>query len=301
MPRRYLHIELGSDRYSLDFLVADTPLADLWIDRMQHRDPYPLDHPDRFYNFSPRADEIARAEDMVKKCVNIINAHQPIIERPFTNARDQDCLNYLHSIFERYHGLLDQQDHDFWQDAPTEVRTALAELNLAVHRCETAVGEPNPRFVCTWFGMPKTMILPDDIMSRYGVLNPRFGSVCLNYCEIGKTLEDLAQDNDDYIGTDAFKPFGHYSADFVVRLFEQAPDKVQANLDRMCAYFNNHRSFFRDRRFLQFNHVKLLPLRFPVAVLIERTDRNQIIQDITQRQHVARVYIDETMHHSHTR
>jgi hypothetical protein len=38
----------------------------------------------------------------------------------------------------------------------------------------------------------------------YGDKQIKFGTVYLNYCEIGKTVEDLANDNDKYIGDDAF-------------------------------------------------------------------------------------------------
>lgn len=297
MPTRYLHIELGADGYTLDFKILDTPLADLWLERMSHRDQYAIDHPDRFYGFGSQISEIKRAEEMTRSCINVINNHKRIIERPFSSARDQDCLNYLHSIFEQYHGLLDQQQHEFWLSAPDPVKKALADLNLAVHRCETAVAPPQPRLVCTWFGLPKTMTLSQSVMSKYGVLNPRFGTVCLNYCEIGKTLEELARDNDQYISDAAFQPFGKYSADFVVRLFEQDPSEIEHNLNRMMEYFTQHRSFFRDRRFLQFNHAKLLPLRFPVAVLMDQ-NREQILNNVAARQIVTKVWIDETVHHT---
>jgi hypothetical protein len=122
-------------------------------------------------------------------------------------VHDQDTLNYLHNIFERYHGLLYQQNSEFWMSAPDRVRTALADLNLAVHRCETAQSAQNTRLVCTWYGQPKQYTMPLTMQQQYGTTNPPWGSVCLNYCEIGKTLEDLARDNDCYIGDDAFRPF----------------------------------------------------------------------------------------------
>ena len=44
--------------------------------------------------------------------------------------------------------------------------------------------------------------------------------------------------------------------------------------------------------------IKLQPLQFPVAKIIETVPREQLINDIQQRQLVTRVYIDETMHHT---
>ena len=178
MPQRFLHIDLGAD-FTLDFQIHNSVLADLWLDRMALREPYPLDHPDRFYGFDSPELEVARAEHMIRGCVNVINAYQPIVEKPFTNIHDQDCLNYLHSVFERYHGLLDQQKTKWWLRAPPAVKKALAELNLAVHRCESAGRSFKPKLICTWFGVPIGPVLSEEIMQQHGVMNPPFGSVCV--------------------------------------------------------------------------------------------------------------------------
>jgi hypothetical protein len=98
-----------------------------------------MDNPDRFYGFGTAQQEQQRAVDMIQQCIATINAHDPIIDREFEYT--QDGLNYLHNIFERYHGLLDQQTSEYWLSAPSTVRQALANLNLAVHRCETAMAD----------------------------------------------------------------------------------------------------------------------------------------------------------------
>ena len=289
-----MKIELGEDNYELKFRILDTPVADLWLERMNQRHQWPLDHPNRFYNFDSELQERDRAADMIQRCVATINAHQHIVEREFTSIDDQDYLNYLHHIFEVYHGLLDQQTHEFWQSAPDTVRRALAELNLAVHRCETVGRSRQPRFVCTWFGMPKTEHLSVELMQQHGEVNPAWGSVCLNYVEIGKTLEELTQDQDQYIEDDAFKPWDFYSADFVVRLFELSESEVLAKAVSMMNYFDQHQEFFHSRRYSSIGNVKLAPLKFPVAQLIETVSRDQLLADIQQRQFVTQVTICET-------
>jgi hypothetical protein len=137
--------------------------------------------------------------------------------------------------------------------------------------------------------MPKTKTLPTDIMQEYGTLNPPFGSVCLNYAEIGKTLEDLTQDRDNYISDDAFKPFSHYSADFSVRMHAETADYVSEKIMRMQEYYNQHKEFFFDCGFTTFDDPRLLPLRFPVAELIETRPRDQLLQEIAQQQHIIQV------------
>lgn len=276
----------------LQFRVLDTPIAKLWIERMNLRDQYPLDHPDRFYGFNTAEDETTRALVMINECITVINDHDPIISKSLTDINDQDTLNYLHNIFERYHGLLDQQSEDYWKTASVKVQKALAELNLAVHRCESAARGNNPRFVCTWYGLPKTETLTDEIMSTCGTTTPTFGTVCLNYAEIGKTLEDLTQDRDNYIADEAFKPFNHYSADFVVRMFEENVSCVKDRINRMREYYEEHRLFFHSHNYYNFDHPRLLPLRFPVAELIETQPREKLLEQIRQHQYITRVTIE---------
>lgn len=274
----------------LEFRVLETPLARLWTERMELRKSWPLDDPERFYGFNPTAKDQSVALEKIQELIAEINAWQPLIDRSLTTVHDQDTLNYLHNIFEQWHGLLDQQPrHPQYGHIPDAIRHHLANLNVAVHRCESSARGNRPRFVCTWFGMPKTKTLPMNIMQEYGTLNPPFGSVCLNYAEIGKTLEDLTQDRDNYIGDDAFKPFSHYSADFSVRMHAETADYASEKIMRMKEYYNQHREFFFDRGFTTFHDPRLLPLRFPVAELIETQPRNQLINAISQQQKITQV------------
>ena len=270
----------------LNFQVLDTPVADLWIERMQQRHAWPLDDDRRFYGFNSMQVEESRALDKINRCIEQIRLQQPNMHpNPMTSVHDQDSLNYWHHVFEIQHGLLEQEDR---QNPLTPV---LAELNVAVHRCESVARGNRPRFVCTWYGMPKIKTLSPDIMQSCGTLNPKFGSVCLNYCEIGKTLEDLTQDRDNYIGDDAFRPFCHYSADFSVRMYEETHKHIDDKIARMRRYYQTHHDFFFERGYSSFDDPRLLPLRFPVAELIETMPRQQLLEAIQQRQKVTQVTI----------
>jgi len=282
-----LVIVLGqNDPLTLEFQIRNTELAALWLDRMAARGNYPLDHPDRFYGFDSATIERDRAVRMIQQCIATINSHKHIIDREFEYT--QDCLNYLHNIFERYHGLLDQQDTDYWRHAPVAVKKALADLNLAVHRCETAQTDPKPRLTCTWFGMPKTHTLSKDLQRRYGQSQTSFGTVCLNYCEIGKTALDLAQDNDKYIADDAFRPFSHYSADFAVQFCDK---DLTLSHEQIQNYITQQREFFLARGIDSVYNIDAQPLLFPVADLMYNGNREHLLQQIAQRQWVHEVYI----------
>jgi hypothetical protein len=275
---------------SLQFRVLENPMAQLWLERMSQRHLWPMDDAHRFYGFNTQQEDEQIALAKIQECVQGINAWRPLVERSLHTVHDQDTLNYLHNVFEQWHGLLDQHPvHPEYGPIPAEVKQHLANLNISVHRCESAARGNRSRFVCTWFGMPKTKTLPVKIMQQFGTLNPKFGSVCLNYAEIGKTLEDLTQDRDNYIGEDAFLPFNHYSADFNVRMHEETIGYVSDKLVRMQEYYNLHRDFFFDQGFTTFQDPRLLPLRFPVAELIETQPREQLINAIRQQQHITKI------------
>lgn len=283
-----LIIRLGqSGSLTLKFQIRNTPVAHLWIERVQSRAQYMLDHPDRFYGFGTLESEQARAVSMIQQCIDTINSHVPIINRKFEYT--QDCLNYLHNIFERYHGLLDQQTFDYWQTAPHQVQKALSDLNLAVHRCESVAHNLKPRFVCTWFGMPKTHTLSNELQNEYGEQQIKFGTVYLNYCEIGKTAEDLANDNDMYIADDAFKPFSHYSADFNIHFHDQDLSLKNSLIQN---YIDQHRDFFVAHNITSVYNVNAKPMRFPVADLTYAGTRDELISQIAINQWVHEVTIE---------
>jgi hypothetical protein len=67
--------------------------------------------------------------------------------------------------------------------------------------------------------------------------------VYINYVEIGKTLFDLMLDNDSYIEHAAFQPFCHYSADFVVKFWNDSGDNLH---DDLQTYYERHHVFFNS-------------------------------------------------------
>jgi hypothetical protein len=134
--------------------------------------------------------------------------------------------------------------------------------------------------------MPKIKTLSVDIMKKFGVIDPAWGSVCLNYVEIGKTFEDLAIDNDIYISDGAFKPFNFYSADFNVKFY-----KSKSNIKKLIDYYNRHNEFFIRHDINEFYDARILPLKFPVAEIVTSYSKEQLLEQIQQRQHVNKVYL----------
>lgn len=223
-----------SDQLVIDYRLRLTLITQKWVERVltaQQRG-YNIDDPARFYGFNSVPEQTDRALTDINRLIGRLNQWVKI-DYYLHSVNDQDILNRLHHIFEIEHGLLDKKCSD------TEYTRALCHLNLLVHRCESIARGAHPRHVVTYFGLPKTEVLTATDY-QYFESNTRFGSVYINYVEIGKTLFDLMMDNDSYIKPAAFQPFCHYSADFVVKFWDNNDDLHKP----MQIYYNKHKEFF---------------------------------------------------------
>lgn len=276
------------DEYVLKFDLIDSSIAKKWHLKVIEaiKLGYTIDDPERFYGLNTIQEDESIAIQRINKCVNIINSHKKIIDRHLSDIRDTDTLNYLHHIFEEYHGLLDQQTNEFYTDASSEVRKALSDLNIAVHRVENVLyGNPR-RFVTTYFGLPKTDKLTAEDFN-YMTCQYNFGGLYLNYVEVGKTLSDLVRDKDEYIDDDAFKPWNYYSADFTVRLYDTLLEKSQKEESDCLQYYKENQDFFRNLGYPEYTN-QLKPGFIKLGNLVF-DDKDTIISNITEHQYVKSV------------
>ena len=233
-----LVIEYGDDLMPVEYRLRDYPVVQRWSECViRAQELYTIDDPERFYGFGKYEDQVADALDRINRCITVIKLRYPKIALGYlTDVRDQDRLNYWHHVFETYHGLLDQQNDD-------ELNPVLADLNLAIHRCESVARGANPRHVVTYYGLPKTETLTETDYDYFtDVWEP--GTVFLNYAEIGKTLEDLARDRDYYIGVSAFQPYQHIAADFNVKFYAQTELRAKEQRVKIKQYYDKYTEWF---------------------------------------------------------
>lgn len=243
----YLYIDYSKannidDFVTIKYKLENHSIVEKWANCLNIAlKKYSIDEPDRFYGFGTKTKQSNDALNRINNCIDTINSYSPIIDRRLTSIHDQDTLNYLHHIFEVYHGLLDKQQHEFWIEAPAHVKNALGLLNTSVHRCEYVFRFAEKKHILTWYKMPKILRITEDELDIF-TQEIGHGTVCLLYTEIGKTIEDLAIDNDQYIFPNAFKPFDHYSADFAVFFGDHSKNDV----DKIKKYYQQHEQFFLD-------------------------------------------------------
>ena len=290
-----LHVTYsGKDDLTLTYNINDTSIAQRWAKLLAESvEKYSIDDPERLYGFDTETLERQRAVDAINKCVDTINDYKPgFVERRMTSELIQDDLNYLHHIFEVYHGMLNEP-HEFYLAAPTEVQQALGQLNIEVHRCEAmakgTIRKMLPTHLVTYYDMPRgpEHRLLEDADYEHFTDFYEFGTVYLLYVEIGKTLQDMSIDNDQHIGDDAYKPFRNYASDFVIRYFSTSHETWNKYRKLFRKHYEENQDFYNAR--YDYSHIYNKPGDIPLAKLQSHLSPQQIIEGIRERQFVSNI------------
>ena len=290
-----LHVTYsGEDDLTLTYNINDTSIAQRWAKLLAESiEKYSIDDPERLYGFDTETLERQRAVDAINKCVDTINDYKPgFVERRMTSELIQDDLNYLHHIFEVYHGMLNEP-HEFYLAAPTEVQQALGQLNIEVHRCEAmakgTIRKMLPTHLVTYYDMPRgpEHRLLEDADYEHFTDFYEFGTVYLLYVEIGKTLQDMSIDNDDHISDEAYKPFRNYASNFVIRYFGTSHETWNNYRKLFRKHYEENQDFY-DARY-NYSHIYNRPGNIPLAKLQTHLSPEEVVTEIQKRQFVSNI------------
>ena len=284
----------GEDDLTLTYNINETSIAQRWATLLDEAiQKYTIDDPRRLYGFDSLDEERQKAVNAINKCVDTINNYKPgFVERRMTTQLHQDDLNYLHHIFEVYHGMLNEP-HEFFVEAPKEVRQALGQLNLEVHRCESmaegTVRKMLPGHFVTYYDQPRgpgVRTLEDEDYEHFTEF-VEFGTVYLLYVEIGKTLQDMALDNDDHIGDEAYKPFRHYASDFIIRYWGMSVESINKYHKLYKQHYDENKEFYDSR--YNYSHIYNRPGNIPLAKLQTHLSPIEVVTEIQKRQFISSV------------
>jgi len=294
-----LHVEYSDPTQKLHPIVLRYKLnkfsvTQKWANRLAYaiENNHKIDDPGRFYGFEDITIERKKAVTAINKCCEIIDQYSPnfVGRRVDENDIDQDTLNYLHNIFEQYHGTLNTP-HEFFLKAPDDVKKALAQLNLEVHRCESlatgSVRRMMPTHMVTYYSLERNEQFTLDVEDYEHFTDLyEFGTVYLLYTEIGKTLQDLAIDNDDHVHEDAYKPFRHYSADFVIRMYTTSHQFWINSRKLYKKHFDEKKDYYLSKGY-NYSHPYNRPGNIPLGKLMNTV--LDIKTEIAKRQWVSSV------------
>lgn len=238
----------SEDQESILFEVFDTDIAQLWANEIKNN--YPLYETDRFTHWPGSKKDETYFEKNLKEHVKIINNYEKIVD--LENFDSQGFLNQLHKHFEDMRGHVDYST-DWYKQLPVEIQFSVDKINILIHEYESFLAEKNqpfknPTIVGTFSNRPTHLLKEEHY--QYFTHRWEFGTVYINYCEVGKPLLDVFKDRDDYVGKDAIRPQSTYSADFMIKFGPTVPEEYA--LQKEKEFFN-----WYDQQKFNFKHLSL--------------------------------------------
>lgn len=210
---------------SIDLLFRPfrTSIAKKWAADVANN--YPLYETDRFTNWPSSKKKHKYYEVNLLNHISIINKYNPIIINGVPAQITQEYFNFLHKHFEDLRGHVDYATA-WYNTAPEEVKYSVDRLNVLIHEYESYLEEQsqnykNPTIVGTFKDRPSYVL--DDTDYRHFTHQWKFGTVYINYCEVGKPLLDVFKDQDHHVGKQGIRPQSTWSADFMIKFGVDVP------------------------------------------------------------------------------
>ena len=237
--------------YDLVFDVFDTGIAQKWASEVAQN--YDLFERDRFTNWPNSPKDRTYFVSMLNKQIDIVNQYYPnLINTRVEENPDQDTMNHLHKFFEELRGPIDNESN-WYRSASSEARDAICQFNILIHEYEhycfneefiPLTDHPYATIVGTYKDRPRYNLSEYDY--NYFTFKWQFGTVYINYCEVGKPLLDVFKDNDEVIGNHNIKPLKYYSADWQIKfgpdtldwVYSQRLDEFKNWFDKKSNYLN---------------------------------------------------------------
>tara|TARA_Y100000114_G_C11742560_1_gene319792 strand:- start:386 stop:1270 length:885 start_codon:yes stop_codon:yes gene_type:complete len=287
MIKNYLAVRLSNqndptDVFDLTFKFKNHPFVARWqkqfLISQQRQDP--ISEPWAIYgnNFWTDQKIVEHINHWMEKCNAI---HPGLFDCKLTDRNDQDKLNYIHSIFEKHHGKLDE-----WISKPMfqgpkgyELRDALSKVNQAVHRVEST----SLKIRVVYFDTPKTELFDSQDYQLF-TTSKQFGGLYTLYADVGKNLDSLAEDEDDHHHD--FVPSLHFSSDFVVRFVDDTGESLDRSVE---TYLNNNMDVIKSAGY-QKGDIRLTPGSIHLADLLY-SDRDAIVDKVKMYDNIQSVFL----------
>lgn len=193
----------------LEFSLRNSHIADRWYRELVKN--YDLYEADRFSDWGDTYTDLF--EDLNNQ-IKIINSYQTVIDVEIKETYDQKDLNHLHTFFDKLRGEIFQKN-SWYNSVPPDIKTALERFNILIHQLESTLRTKNkhPTLVVTFKDSLKLDLEEDDY--RYFTYKWTYGTVYINYCQVGKTVLDVFKDHDCI--SEGIRPQRYYSADFMIK------------------------------------------------------------------------------------
>ena len=143
----------------------------------------------------------------------------------YEDLPDTEDLNELHTHFER------MMEPEFFNKAPRLIQDNIIKYNVNIHHLESINSK---RIVCS-FKNPDKFLLDESMQARFN-FNQKPGTVCINYCHVGKPMYDIYHDNDSF--AEKIVNQSHWSADFTIIYAHDKHKPFDSKAEKWCANNN---------------------------------------------------------------
>ena len=274
--------------FDLRFKLENNSFVLKWIDRLlaaqQRQDP--ISEPWAFYNLNSEwnSDRIIEFINYhIDKCNELVPG---MFDKKLSRTDDQDTLNYLHSVFELHHGQIDSwKTNELFKKHPNQLRESLSHINQTIHRAEQKFnGSGYLRIV--YFDLPKKFTFSNEDYKLFTNV-VEFGSAYSMYCDVGKNLESLSQDEDIYHHD--FVPNIHYSADFWILFFDRNNDEAEKKKLSYQNFYEKNKEYFESQGYYK-DDPRLTTGFIKLAQLIY-TDKQKLLEQISKYNNIQSVFL----------
>lgn len=296
MPRQFaLTLTNGTEDRTIYFDLLTTSIANKWSDEVAKS--YPFFETDRFSNW-PNGKNMADFYRELKEQIDIVNEYKPNTIVGLSHIFNQTLLNYLHKFFEDLRGPVDDPA-EFYATAPDCVKQAITKFNILIHECEhymfnldtmKLTNHPYATIVGTYNG-PRYQLEDGDY--EHYTFKWTFGTVYINYREIGKPLLDVFKDQDEVVGDKNIKPLHYYSADFQIKFGPSTLDFIyDQRVEQFNAWYESKKEYFESLGL--YKNKKLALGLIPVAQLnivdsgLDHLTQVEIIDELSKYQQIKK-------------
>jgi hypothetical protein len=280
----FVDFDKNGETFTLQFQVYNNPISIKWKDcltkTLEHNPK--IKETDRLYQFNKKWNKDTIFLELNRN-IDIVNSWKECIK--LRASDNQDILNSLHKDFELMRGNY-KNSGEFYLSAPLEVKKAIEDFNVTIHRLEDLIKskDPKPRVVITFEHTERHLL--DDQDYDYFSLDINFGEVFINYCEIGKPIWDVYRDDDHIVGDENIRPLRYYSAEMQIAFFHGT---YKNSIEKFWNWFDLRKEFLNHLGFQKYDK-KLSIGHIPVARLISNLDESIILRELSECNYIKKVY-----------
>lgn len=288
MSRFYLQFENENDHLTLEFDVYNTDIATKWFNELSDTlsKGSQIREPERIYQFNNGRWTEEYIVDKINQAIDVINSWSYIIDVKASVNCSQDTCNSLHKWFEIIRGGI-LTPATYYTTAPANVKKAIEEYNVFIHTLEDfkSIKKNKPRLVVTFENF-RRLELADSDFDHFS-LDTNFGEVYINYCEVGKPLIDVYDDNDDVVGDHNIRPLKYYSSEMAIYFYNTT---LATRIDKFWEWWDVNHEHLSSLGFTKYDK-KLAIGKIPVAKLVTNLSDTDVVNNISKFTSMHRAYI----------